>query len=251
MTAFEYTNGVTGLWIIKGNKMLNHKFRHFSVLLALIFSASTFAVTVSDDFTQATDTNNWVAQNYACLTAGTTANNTTANSKIPGCNYGTPDAPGSGALRLTPASTSQKGAITSSYTFPSSQGLQATFTTYTWGGSGNGGGSNQGADGISFFLMDGSVGTTLPNGVPNIGAFGGSLGYSCAQSKGSGLTGAYLGLGMDEWGNFLNSSDNTNTGIPVQLTSSAGNPNLTFNSWGSGTYQPNRIGLRGAGNVSW
>ena len=245
--------------------MLNNKFRHFPVLLALIFAANTFAVTISEDFTQATaNTNDWEDLGYACLTAGTAINNTAGTSKIKGCNLGTPDV-GSGALRLTPASTSQAGAITSNFTFPSTQGLQVTFTTYTWGGSGNGGGSNQGADGISFFLQDGSVPTTLPTGgagTQNIGAYGGSLGYACAQGKGSGLTGAYLGLGMDEWGNFLNSGDNTNTGILNTNHTLGGastiNGTNTFSSSpdaaaGGSTgryYQPNRIGLRGAGNVS-
>ena len=243
--------------------MLNYKFRHIPVLLALIFTANTFAVTISEDFTQATaNTNDWQNLGYACLTAGTAVNNTALTSKIKGCNLVTPDAVGSGALRLTPASTIQAGAITSNFTFPSTQGLQVTFTTYTWGGSGNGGGSNQGADGISFFLQDGSVGTTLPNGTSNIGAYGGSLGYACAQSKGGGLTGAYLGLGMDEWGNFLNSGDNTATGIlntNSTLGASTINGTNTFSSSpdaaaGGSTgryYQPNRIGLRGAGNVSW
>src|SRR6202035_4242754 len=45
-----------------------------------------------------------------------------------------------------------------------------------------------------------------------------------------GVTGGYLGLGIDEFGNFLNPGDNTATG-PSQ--------------------QGNRIWLRGAGNVSW
>ena len=52
-----------------------------------------------------------------------------------------------------------------------------------------------------------------------------------------GLAHAYLGLGIDEFGNFLNISDNT----------ASGDTNLA----GTGDYQPDRIGLRGAGNVSW
>ena len=244
--------------------MLSNKFRNFPLLLALVYSASTFAVTISEDFTQATaNTNDWEDLGYACLTAGTAANNTPSTSKIKGCNLGTPNAVGSGALRLTPASNGQTGSISSNFTFPSNQGVQATFTTYTWGGSGNGGGSNQGADGIAFFLQDASIGTTLPSGAANIGAFGGSLGYSCSQSKGSGLAGGYLGLGMDEWGNFLNSGDNTSTGIlntnhTLGGASTINGTNTFSNSPdgaagnGSGRfYQPNRIGLRGAGNVNW
>ncbi|MEG1202742.1 MAG: pilus assembly protein PilY, partial [Comamonas sp.] len=71
------------------------------------------------------------------------------------------------------------------------------------------------------------------------GAFGGSLGYSCANNKdvstsnpdgSDGLYGAYIGLGIDEFGNFSNSGDTTNTG-PGQ-------------GW-------NRVTLRGAGNINW
>ena len=57
----------------------------FSFIFCLWLS-SAFSVTVSDDFTVATDNNNWVALYYACLTAGTSSNNTTSNSQIPGCN---------------------------------------------------------------------------------------------------------------------------------------------------------------------
>ncbi|RFO98893.1 pilus assembly protein PilY [Rhodoferax lacus] len=210
------------------------------------------AAVISDDFTQAADANDWSALSYACLTAGTSSNNSSSNSKIPGCNMSSPDAVGSGALRLTPASGNQRGAIVSNYTFPTNQGLQVTFSTYTFGGD-RGGTGGLGADGISFFLMDGSVGTTLVSGtstISNIGAVGGSLSYSCSNGNApyNGLTGAYLGLGMDEYGNFLNSGDNTSTGIPAQTASGGANG---YNSWGSGTYQSNRIGLRGAGNVSW
>ena len=230
--------------------MLNQRLKLFFAVLALIFSAQAFAQTVSDDFTQAVDTNQWVPMYDACLTAGTVANNNTSNSTIPGCNYSTPDPVGSGALRLTPASGGQHGAIVSTYTFPSNQGLQVTFTTYSYGGSANGLAAD-GADGMGFFLMDGSVGTAVGGG-PNLGSWGGSLGYSCSNSNSpyTGLTGAYLGLGMDEWGNFLNSGDNTSTGTPVQISSSSSSNG--YNSFASSPYQQaNRIGLRGAGNVSW
>lgn len=236
--------------------MLNMKF--FLTLLATLFTSPVFAI--SDDFTQATDTNNWVAQYYACLTAGSNAVSATSpsynsgNSNIPGCNYGTPDAPGSGALRLTPSQNSQHGAIVSNYTMPTNEGLQITFTTYTYGGD-SGGTAGQGADGISFFLQDGAVGTTV-GGSTNLGSWGGSLAYSCSNvnSNYTGLTGAYLGLGIDEYGNFLNGGsghDNTATGILNTNFAGASTINGS-NNWSSGsnTYQPNRIGLRGAGNVS-
>ena len=258
--------------------MLNINLKHFPALLALVFSAQAFAATtLTDDFTQAAVNDsttayaaspstgnglNWVPQGMACLTAGIATNNQTTTvgaanySNIPGCNVThtvpSADAAGSGALRLTSGvnstgSTSagnQTGAIVSGSTFSSDQGLQVTFTTYSYAGDGGGNG-HDGADGMVFFLQDGAVGTTV-GGVTNIGAFGGSLGYSCSAGKGAGLTGAYLGLGMDEYGNFLNSGDNSNTGIASQTSGTQGG-----NTFGSGQVQSNRIGLRGAGNVSW
>ncbi len=179
----------------------------------------------------------------------------------------TPAIPG-GALRFTngsPFGNQERGAIVSTNAYPTTAGIQVTFKTVTYGGSG--------ADGMSFYLMDGCVPLagaigpqvstsvtpappppcttspiyypggasypgTLPT-VPAIGATGGSLAYTCSNTNGpgsgsgvtyDGLTGAYLGLGIDEYGNFLNQSDNTAAGYG---------------------FQPGRIGLRGAGSISW
>src|SRR5262249_28947649 len=134
-----------------------------------------------------------------------------------------PDTAGNGALRFTDW-TQQNGAVVSNFTFPANQGVNVIFTTVTYQGD-SGGTGRDGADGIGFFLMDGAVS-------PNLGAWGGSLGYTCSNANPpyDGLVGAYLGLGIDEYGNFLNEGDNTSTGFG---------------------YQPGRIGLRGAGNVSW
>jgi type IV pilus assembly protein PilY1 len=261
--------------------MLNKTFWQLMALFALAFSAQAFA-TQSDDFTQAVDgspltqpeqPNSWIAIGYACMTAGSnTVASTSANynnykasdatPRIPGCNYPASgatypaenmDAAGSGALRLTPGDPSngdsQHGAIVSTTPFASNAGLQVTFTTYTYGGDGGGSGG-LGADGISFFLIDPSqysnIPTTTLNSTNNLGSWGGSLAYTCSNANPpyTGLTGGYLGLGMDEYGNFLNggsSNDNTATGVAA----------TGGNSWGSGNYQSNRIGLRGPGNVSW
>jgi type IV pilus assembly protein PilY1 len=208
-----------------------------------MLSGSAGAQTLAEDFTLATNPNNWTNTGSpgACLTAGTAANNSTvvargsANySSIKGCNLATPDASGSGALRLTNATTNQNGAIVWNDTFPTNKGLQVTFTTRTYGGSGG----DIGADGMSFFLMDGAK-------APNIGAFGGSLGYSCSNvnGDGNGLNGGYIGLGIDEYGNFLNSGDNTASAIAR---------NTAINTYGSNpSFQANRIGLRGAGSINW
>jgi len=97
-----------------------------------------------------------------------------------------------GALRFTNAGGSgsaigqhENGAIVSNFVFPTSQGLSITFKTVTYHGDNNGG---HGADGISFYLLDGCMpiaGGTVPAGCPanpvygsstfsGIGAWGGS-----------------------------------------------------------------------------
>lgn len=211
-----------------------------ALLTLLCFGGAASATTYTDNFSGTQATLDWKALDYACLTAGS------GTGSIPKCSSPN-DNPGYGALRLTPAVNNQTGAILSNFTFPLNQGLQVTFTTYTYGGN-SGGTAGDGADGITFFMTDG----TKP--VPSTaGALGGSLGYSCSNvnAKYEGLANAYLGLGIDEFGNFLNSGDNTNTG--VLNTHYSGDTSLGSNSWyNSGQqYQPMRIGLRGAGNLTW
>ena len=115
------------------------------------------------------------------------------------------------------------------------QGLQVSFTTVTYEGD-SGGGGGDGADGMSFFLQD----ATYP---ADVGAFGGSLAYTCSNMNNNGtlrangrtrgydgLQGGFVGLGIDEYGNFLNQGDNTAPGYG---------------------YVPMRIGLRGPGSTAW
>lgn len=228
-----------------------------SVLAGLLFSfAAVGATTYQDNFSGTSAGLQWTALNHACLTAGSGA---ASAGVIPGCGWTTPDTPGYGALRLTDATNSQTGAILSNFTFPNNQGMQVTFTTYTYGGD-KGGTAKNGADGISFLLTDGSAAQ------PTVaGGEGGSMGYSCSNSNGvyQGLANAYLGLGIDEFGNFLNSGDNTSSGITnTNSTSYTGGTTYGTNTWannanggiaaGSGRqYQPERIGMRGAGNTTW
>jgi type IV pilus assembly protein PilY1 len=234
--------------------------------------------TFTENFTGATTTNSWYFYDGACLTAGSTTN-PTSPGQVPSCtSIGTsyykaaedgdvalvggangvagftqtlPDPVGSGALRFTNGSCSpdscghgEHGAIVSASTFNAGQGIQITFKTVTYRGD-SGGAGGDGADGMSFYLIDGSVsptGTTW-NG---IGSWGGSLGYTCSNSNPpyDGLIGAYLGLGIDEFGNFLN-GQNLVAGYTGPNTATGDNT-----AYGYG-YKPGRIGLRGAGDVSW
>jgi type IV pilus assembly protein PilY1 len=212
------------------------------------------AQTYTENFTGTSTSNSWYFINGACLTAGTTASSTAANPACVGLPYysgspmpefggdtGTlPDtAPnGGGALRFTDW-YSQTGAILSNFSYSltgtGAQDLQVSFTTVTYEGD-SGGGAHDGADGMSFFLQDASYSA-------DVGAFGGSLAYTCSnvnfngtlRANGvprgyDGLPGGFVGLGIDEYGNFLNQGDNTSTG------------------WG---YVPMRIGMRGPGSTTW
>lgn len=224
-------------------------------LAGLLVCSTVNADTYTDNFSSKAAALQWKALNDACLTAGD------GSGSIPACGtsmIAALDADGSGALRLTPAKTNQTGAILSNFTFPSTQGLQVTFTTYTYGGSADGIAKN-GADGISFLLTDGTA--TAPTVA---GGLGGSMGYSCSNGNGTyeGLANAYLGLGIDEYGNFLNSGDNTSTGVyntnnTANGTSANGSNgyssdvNGSINAGKGPQYQPERIGLRGAGNLTW
>ena len=120
-------------------------------------------------------------------------NSTAAGWVFSGTNYtanltsGGVDASGDGWLRLTSTGNNQIGSAYYDTAFTASNAtVYASFDYASWGGSG--------ADGISFFLYDGSQAFDL-------GADGGSLGY--AQKTGvDGLAGGYLGVAIDEYGNF-------------------------------------------------
>ena len=233
---------------------------------------------VTEDFTGTSTTNSWYFFNAACMTAGTGPGvqpSPPAAGTPPGCTaiqslpkpgagstiggYGgealvggyagvagnvnsLPDPAGNGALRFTngaPNGGNESGAIVSAVPFPTGQGVAVTFKTVTYRGD-SGSPLHDGADGISFFLMDASV-------APNIGAYGGSLGYSCSQGKGDGMVGAYIGVGIDEYGNFLNGQ----TLMPGYAAGGGTNSATGDNSALGYGYRPNRIGIRGAGNVAW
>ncbi|WP_228401589.1 hypothetical protein [Chryseobacterium sp. PMSZPI] len=100
------------------------------------------------------------------------------------------------------------GVILADRIFKSNQGIKFEFEYAIYGGGSNGG------DGISIFLIDGSI----PKQQLNLGYFGGGLGYTFIRGSQSmeGLRGAYLGIGLDEFGNFkttFNQSDRRRNGI--------------------------------------
>ena len=181
-----------------------------------------------------------------------------------------PDPNGKGALRLTNNADNEAAAIISTTPFDASNGVNITFISETYQGD-SGGPGGDGADGMNFFLLDasnfdltsantynanndtsynllsynpGATNIAAVNGnevVAHLGSFGGSLGYTCSNGNYpyTGIVGGYIGLGIDEYGNYLNGAtqyswnDNTASGL------------------GANGQTPSEIGLRGKGHVSW
>ncbi|MFV0595620.1 DUF6701 domain-containing protein [Shewanella sp.] len=93
----------------------------------------------------------------------------------------------SGRMRLTEAKSDQSTASTYQRLFPAANNLvEIQFDHYAYGGNG--------ADGIALVLSDASI-------TPQPGAFGGPLGYGFKPGI-SGFAGGWLGVGIDEFGNF-------------------------------------------------
>lgn len=153
-------------------------------LLIFIFTAAFNMLPVQAQFTitnslRTKDATGLKIGDAATLTAGTGA-----------------DPDGNGWLRLTSATANQKGYMYVTSTFPTTSGVVADFEYKTWRSTSD---SYFGADGFSVFLFDGAV--TESNF--KLGGYGGSLGYaSYSNPLTAGLTGGYIGIGMDEFGNF-------------------------------------------------
>lgn len=127
-----------------------------------------------------------------------------------------------GWLRLTNDLTNQKGYAYIDTSFPSTLGVYIDFEYKIWRSRNDN--TYHGADGISLFLFDADVKEF------RAGGFGGSLGYANHAST-PGMAGAYLGIGIDEFGNFATRDDNKTGGV--------------------NKLQPNSITLRGTAANNW
>ncbi len=234
--------------------------------MATLLPLSAYAqVRVEDNLNGTKSIYPWVATGGACLTHA----NIDPASYIPGCDtlafYAKqtqvggqegvlPDVNQKGALRLTnggPDGTFNTGSVISSQPFATNKGVQITFSTVTYGGNGAGSAvvepgaksAKTGADGIAFFLSDFDAGATL-------GGSGGSLGYSCSNvnAQANGVAGGYLGVAIDEYGNFSNRFDTTATPITVPSPTAPADP--TKNIFTEGAH-PGSVVVRGAGNINW
>nr|WP_217525777.1 DUF6701 domain-containing protein [Vibrio metschnikovii] len=116
-------------------------------------------------------------------------------------------------LRLTEAVNNQATAVTYQRIFPAANNLvQVELDYYAWANL-----TGNGADGISLIFSDATV-------TPRTGGFGGSLGYAPrtdATPAVPGFAGGWLGIGLDEWGNFANPTEGRVGGvgfIPQSIT---------------------------------
>ncbi len=136
----------------------------------------------------------------ACLTNCFTDSFTGANGSSPGSDWTTSSSSGSfgqpkiynNRLRLTDATSNVATAAHLQRLFPGAGNkIVVEFDYFAYNGSG--------ADGIALTFSDASV-------TPQAGAYGGSLGY--AQRCGTnGFAGGWLGVGIDEYGNFRNDEE--------------------------------------------
>jgi hypothetical protein len=170
----------------------------------LVAHSSTVTVTatvstaiVTDTFSGATpDATGWVkptafgvGTNVACMNAGSNP----GAVPIPGCNNNTGL---TSALQLTSATSGQEGAVAYDTSVATTSAIDATFWTEQTGGSA--------ADGITFFLAASNPGSPTSSNI-TLGPGGGSLAYAqAADLTAAGMTNAYLGVGLDVYGNFHN-----------------------------------------------
>jgi len=178
---------------------------------------------VLEDFRGATALPEFEGYGTACLTgAAVTTGPAPGEHSLGGCPPATragagPVPPRSGApdgfLELTDASNDQAGAVLYEQALPTEHGLHISFQQWQYGGQSVFQGQPVQADGISFFLVDGTASLTAP------GAFGGSLGYAQKRPDDNpanpflpGVNGGYLGIGFDVLGNYFGDWEQRGTG---------------------------------------
>ena len=166
-----------------------------------------------------------------CLTASQDVTNTGLSSNVPGCAPGLTGLPaggdisGDGALRLTSnrvgyldagrsfVGQGERGSFIVDTPFSRTEGLIIEFDFFVYNGRSSGNGVPPGADGLSFFILDGSTASPEP------GAFGGSLGYAQANNTGvtnDGATNGFLGIGFDVFGNYSAGTEGRQGGTGAQ-----------------------------------
>ncbi|PTT52642.1 MSHA biogenesis protein MshQ, partial [Aeromonas sp. HMWF014] len=102
----------------------------------------------------------------------------------------------SGRLRMTRNIGDQATSATYLRLFPAANNLvEVTFRYYAWAPQ-----TGTGGDGLAIILSDATV-------TPQPGSFGGALGYAQRNNGTPGFAGGWLGVGLDEYGNFSNPNE--------------------------------------------
>jgi hypothetical protein len=201
---------------------------------------------LTETFTGATAEPGFIAYGTACLTGAPPAPQPSTGAHLlggcPGVGTG-PVPPLSAAphgyLQLTDAGQDKAGAVLFNVRIPATQGLSVTFEQWQYGTTTP---TPAPADGIAFFLVDGTAAElTEP------GAFGGSLGYAqkllddiATNPFLPGVDNGYLGIGLDALGNYFGDWERRGYGCPAGQRSPAGT--------GFRVPEPNKITVRGPGN---
>ncbi len=136
------------------------------------------------------------------------------------------DVGGQKRIRMTTAAGNQSTMLQLKKWFPGAGNkITVAFDYYVYGGNG--------ADGVTVVFSDASV-------APAPGGFGGSLGYAQRNDPKNGFSGGWLAVGIDEFGNFPNSTEGRK-GYPASWTApDPANKNAGF--------YPNNISVRGSGS---
>ncbi|MFA6056843.1 MAG: T9SS type A sorting domain-containing protein [Taibaiella sp.] len=162
------------------------KFTSVSIALLSIYANNAHGqFSINETFTNNTINNGITLGGSAALTSGTS------------------DPQGQGWLRLTGSVNNQAGYAVIEKPFPSNMGVLIDFEYTTWSSPGDG----NGADGLSVFLFDAASASSF-----HVGGYGGSLGYAPHNGT-AGLSGGYMGIGLDEFGNYSNPTE-SRTGGP-------------------------------------
>jgi len=206
--------------------------------------------------------------NTACLTEGGTPS---APSNVPQCS-GASDTNDSGSLRLTTNAQNQIGTVFYNGSFLAEEGLVVEFDSYSFTcsvlagplrGTYNGGLSNGyncvpyvPGNGLTFLLA--AVNPTDP-APPSAGSNpGGSMGYGPYPTNGydspgtplPGLSDAYMGVGLDVYGDYLNPQYNLGTSSNWTSNTDSSPPGCPFYSadpLSSGQY-PEEVTIKGPGD---
>ena len=221
----------------------------FSLAIALTillsFNEAKAQLPIKESFTNSTTSSSMefgpisANRNKAFLTANATA---AGEVVTPGDGTASTAAPvaadvsGRGFLRLTNNTQNQTGYARSLGQFTSDQGVKVEFEYYSYGGSN--------ADGITFFLYNATA-----IGSFQIGSFGGSLGYAQKVPFGipePGVSKGFIGIGLDEYGNFASDREGRAGGPPVDVRYSGGG--APYYGGGPSGYYPSAVVLRGSGN---